>query len=741
MAKEAHEFTVTGHAHGMSKLGLETGCAFSLHSGTQGDKLTVKSITIPRVEALPSYCPWITYCLRVRERRGGNVYDVLHIRTCEARLPVQKKDLIAFLLHLKQTQCEDVEGLRVYGKWLRRTLHELPTTFDELDSVRDAVREDDLLCDRIVTMLEPCMRGPAYMHLLHYFGDAFLAPLSPSQLLGLQVLVQTMPHIFCFWDIAVRMLPDTVHALPLSYAFLCEEHLLAPHHTPTYYRSLYPLWTINRLWEAYEREKIVPVRERAVLEHALRFVLQADKHFYSFGDTSFAYRAFVHAEVLSDDELKHALEFLCGDAPLFVRSRTHATTHADVWVSKVENVLEEIDFVRALRTHVRDVCLIHCTYYHDAFVREFLAWIEQQQLLQHQSRALLLSANACTASYLKEKTGLSVFSMDDAERILEKVKHTMKARGEHIEHIVIDRAHKISISHLLAILRLLEAPGNVNIYLFGDLSEAPVHAHRGGGCLMRDLAQCGYVVTRWTEWNVNDPMMRIYKDLEQRTLARLQVFHFAKRKDLEDKLDALKRQIKRKRKNTKSSPTQEAERKCLFPIFCSTEADREQLLRITFAKQQLLYEKKSFYLGEQVHILERDVIGSLESASYMGMDASGSPCVRVPLHGKEPLDTRKGEYFFTVGGQEYSTQEYTVQHADVMVVSKFCGIPRPHGLFVVGKSTKRNDLLSVVKYCTQSLHIFVLPGVQFQVVDNHADVPRHTGLVSVWRAGISVKEC
>ena len=724
----ARAHTVVGHPYGMSKLGLEAGCDFILQRprGGGGPTASVTSITIPRIEALPSYCPWITYELRVCARPGGNVYDVLDVQHIEARHPVRKKDVIAFLLDVKQT-----EKPRVYATWLRRTLRALPEDIDTLDAVHHAVEDDDLLRDRIVRILAPCFRGPAYMHLLYYFGDAFLAPLSTSQLATLQFLVQTTPHIFCFWDLAVRRVPDMACPLPLSYAFLCEDIVLAPADAPTYYRARYPGWSLNRLWEAYAREQLTPVGDRVVLAHALHFGLQADKHFYSFGDTSFSYGAFVRAPGRSEDELKRALDFLCTRVHLFVHTRARAVvaTYADLWVSKTQRAFEEITLVRTLATHVQNVHLIHCPYYHDAFVRNFCAWIEQHQLLQHQSTTLLLSANAGTAKYLKEKTGLSIFSVEEAASLLEEAKRPMRQCGEHIRHVVIDRAHKIGAQHLLAILRPLQAKGNISLHLVGDLTEAPVHAHRGGGALMHDLAQCGYPITRWTSWPPDDPMLPIYHDLERRTLARVQVFHFEKRKDLEDKLDVLKRQIKQKRKNT---PVH-AERKNLFPIFCSSEADREELLHITFAKQQLPYAKKLLYIGEEVHLLELDVMGTLERAVHMRMDAAGVPGVRTPVHGKGPVDLRCGEYLLTVGGREYSTQDYTVQHADVMVMSKFCGVPRAHALFVVGTSTRRSELVSAVKYCTHSLHIFVLPGVQFQGVDHRRDTARRTGLVAKWQ--------
>ena len=138
-------------------------------------------------------------------------------------------------------------------------------------------------------------------------------------------------------------------------------------------------------------------------------------------------------------------------------------------------------------------------------------------------------------------------------------------------------------------------------------------------------------------------------------------------------------------------------------IFCSTENDRDRIL-----KGIGITDKKIFYIGDRIHILDIDLIGIINSARIK---------VNEELDKKEKIDLNTQKYQLMIEDQHINTDSYNIHRADISIFSKYAGIPFENVIFIISKSTVLTDLKSAIKYALKSIQFLFFPDSHNTFVD------------------------
>lgn len=612
---------------------------------------------LPRSCALPSYSPWIEYDLSLQARPGGSICDVTEVFSAR-KLPVEKDDLID---HMVARELSIIEDKKLYRTSLKRLMKNVPETIEGLDDVEDTV-ELSRVSKIVFAIGKEWDREQAFFDLLPIFPAGFLNRFSPSQILIIAELWKVRPQVFCFWDKALDILAECGFlrrnlSMHPKWPCVAGDDLSASDDAPAKFSSAYPILSANVLI----KKKRLPVRS-AVLREAISIYVQSRRFFYSRGQTCFFVPKDTSVEAVSFLLKERILRCAWGD---FGKQRLLAT-HKDELV--------EVRLALTLSSRVKLVRLINCPYYNAEYGRRFAEWYEKQDWDQ----CALMSANSSSAAYMGSLTGF-------------KFSYGNKAGASRI--IVFDRAHKISPSRLLEVLSKSTCKDLLELHLFGDSADHGVNCFKGGGRLFRDLEKSArFDVESWSEWDSKDPLRLAYSSLEALAFADLSIYNA---KD-DDQFGAI---ITGKCKTKKQTKRERI-------IFCSTEADRKRVVQ-HIVRIMDRTPRSDLYVGQRMQVMETDRVGEITK----GWELAANGERIKELQRKDPIEPWRRKYDLLIDDDKIvNTERQTVERADVCISWKYAGRPFDEGIFVVGKSTTKKDLLGAVKYCLKKMSFVFIDG-------------------------------
>lgn len=671
-------FIADGHVEGPSCGSLQDGAKFVI-TKTYGDR-PEKFVTISKLDALPSYCPWILYKVKLKKPEKGSVYSVIYVDSCRGR-HVYKKDVKDHLVGVRKMDEKKVkDGMR-----------RLDSQIESLEHV-DRDVDDEKLRKEIKKLVEPAFKREIYYEMLRYFSATFLSKFTDEQLAAIALVVVHAPYTFCFWTHARRILKsikgaDGKQLFPApsegsdpllvdeSYAYALKKTLLERDDRSVRYSSRYPMWSLNsadRGCTQWPNDEMIGCID-TTLKAALTIYLEMDNGLYSHGHTCYnlkdAKRTIPHA--------KEGIEFLLREG---IATYTMGDAGKRETITKHHFELIEIGIAKHMQSKFKSVRTIDCSFYGSSYVKLFLEWIRAPANVGGATidRILFVSANAMTTSYMKGATGLDFVSCDDITE-----KHFEKKTC-----LVIDKLQKISVIFFMDLMRM--AREGMTLCAFGDHTDYMSNSRRGGGDVAGPLF-ARFPPARWHRWESSDPMRKTYECLVNQDgiiLTGIHITPLDKPKPLLDHLKAL------------SDETGDVNS---YNIFCSNEEDKEEIMGILCRKiggADCKYNRNCFMMGQKVHVVEDDYCGILT-----GVSDESRP--KVPLNSKD-INLQRGRYVLDIGGKKYSSGTKTFRHADVHVVTRFHGAPAPHGIFYITGKTSRRHIWCAAKYCTADLKLFII---------------------------------
>ena len=530
-------------------------------------------LTVEKFGSLPSYCPWIEYDLLVVLPRGrGSTYKVTRVLDCRKR-KIQKKELVDYLCHVRGSDDEDAAARD--KKRFSKRLRTVPKVIDDFEEdVRQNMENEDLdardldddLDHRIEKILEPATKGPIFTCLLRYFGSGLLLRFDDLQLTFFLFLAKKSPQVFVFWDSllnltkkakirkkrifgpaqvrALEMHPK--YALPVKFGGRKEEILTCSDSQPINYSVKFPVWSVKKLRYAVQ-DLGTDVGEDVQswirnMKDTADLYLRMESNFYSFGNTRFRPdRLFPQPFIVKKENLEMIYRYdLLTDAEVETAVGTTTTTTTTTIAGDDNDSTEsngiinvrlmkrsvdrtETKLARLIKFNSSGIRIFSCPRYDDWYFEKLLDFILKSQDSSRSStnpesdwanETLLCSASSSTASYVNQKTGLSVLSVEDWTHRLRALfdspgsdPNFLSEQFSRVKKILIDRAHKISPLHLSDLMSVvIKGTKNpetcVELILVGDLEEYPPKSTRGGGNLLVDIARSApYAVTYWREWD------------------------------------------------------------------------------------------------------------------------------------------------------------------------------------------------------------------------------------------------
>jgi hypothetical protein len=281
----------------------------------------------------------------------------------------------------------------------------------------------------------------------------------------------------------------------------------------------------------------------------------------------------------------------------------------------------------------------------------------------------LLAANRTWANELTSLTGSKVLALDD---------YSADTPAGNVA--IVDMTHRARTQDL-AKLRFS------TLILIGDLNDCTAHYWRGGGRVFHDLYDWRCSIERWdsTEW--------VLSPYHTAMLTR-SIHSYPKKIVLSTNKDCAsnsKRFAKMRRADAS---------RCVR--FCSSEYDRDIVLQ-DLAPQTLNVGK-----GTYIHVLDTD-----EKDHITSMIHNGSQLLRK----KDKLEKgRDNAKLCLAEGSTVDLRVETIDTTDICIASRYPGPIMDIGIFYVGKHTKLEEILGIMKFCRERIELAILPDADISKV-------------------------
>jgi len=431
---------VEGCAYGLNKGHSDGAYNFKITRKIECEPKAPKIIPIPCYSALPTYCPWINFRVKVKppERGQSTIYRIVEVVGC-SYITVKKIHVKEYLLNqYKMTQTNDEK----FKKQLKAAFFRVPAEITCRADISEKM-EDEYIKKITLDILSPRFRGTAIMSLLPYFSYHFLSNFDERQALVLLYIAVQQPHLFCFWDKLVSILTQVhLHEEPLfpnknfeldvdlNYIYWFLEQMDSTESYPVY-SAAYPVWNIQMLKKAVrDFSRWNPdTYDFEVISVAVKIYLQYYKEKNSFKNTiiSIQQTNFNAPKEVVDK----SIQFLQTNKILFTQAaicqlfpNTDMDSSHNTIVDPTTTALE-LEFVCLLKDKLKAVSVYNCLDYGEEFVECFNGLVTDEFIKKNKLHHLVfLTANKNSAKYMTDETG---FEFQTIYRHVKNEKNAAKA--------------------------------------------------------------------------------------------------------------------------------------------------------------------------------------------------------------------------------------------------------------------------------------------------------------------------
>jgi len=751
-------FTVSGFVYGVNKNTLENCCNFKVQEIIiKGPKRIPKIFPIIKIRALPSYCPWIMYKVVVRPPETGSIYTIVEVLQCSFRA-VDKAELKKFLVFQYSATSNDVQAFK----------KRVSKAFRKVTNVIHGPEALDVIHDKYINMVarnvtKPRFGGVVLLSLLPYFSYTFLASFNERQLVGLLCIVMYNPYMFCFWDMFVStalcfkdgnvsVFTNREGELDIDNGYINRTmDKITQTSVVVVYDPNYPNWSVatyQKVIRDFKRWDINSIDFETVTLALLIYLKYQEKKLYSKNSTMTidSIKDSLSNFTNLESRIESAVDYLTKQKILVSTKTLYSLflsptcqnqlalmpTSDRVLTEPIIGVLE-FDFLHLLNYKKIRLQLYSSGEYTSEYIYGFKNFAQTEGLSDAKfTHTIWLSSNSICARYMRNETG---FQFEAIGQYVTKQKYyiqqqSLKKKGstgninakiKSIRYVVIDRIHKCGLLEVKELVRLLAS--NVTIYMFGDLEEYGPNHKKDTHHLLYEL-QGFNVQTLPNSYTITN-ITRIRDDIQHNRLNSKYVENLHKPKDLTElikNIENLGNDKKKKKKSSVTSKADEENNNRSYQLLCSNQDDANIINIILSKRTGGDYKRGEYALWDKVHIQEDGMIGRLENV--WRVDAQGNR-KSIITNLKEKINLFRGYYQFTLyqDTRVYSTNKCTLDHADIIPLSKFAGAPSDYIIFVVGKKTSFNDINIATKYARKDFKLMLLQDTNIgQILSKRIDI-------------------
>lgn len=727
---------VIGYCRGANTAG---GVDFYVVKGSKVCAYTIPYCRGGMPGALPYEQPSVFYEVLLAPPHEDSYARVLRIFTCKRRVSILERDeLVAHLQRGVQAPPENFDLRKVIKDKCEAALPETITSASDYSEARFGKQK--WLSSRVEETVRAALLSDTsgFFGLLRYFPGEWLLRFSETQQQAMFLLLRQCPPAFLFWERAVRWLSQTelfdegaLRELRMRDRWTRwvtfkgnRQQLMGDTGSHLQFDAAVPMLSLGKLRFVCEdlhgagspwRDLVSPA-----LRQALLLYLEGELNFARRGSTLLATTPLYErsqgelALQLQHEHKAEARRLLCDHAPW---SPLRPAVGSPAGLQRPDRMAQELRLVQAMRSCVRRLRIVVSGLYDSLYAKRL-----HEEVLggtSSQRRRLVVTANTSYLHWLRRMSQGTDVMLYTLEAVLEANRNIPAApqppggssEGEP-SLLVVDRAHKFSSEQLAALLECCQRMGGgVELVLMGDLMEHPCSPLRGGGQLLADFCLAfPFAVEEWEPANEHTTPARRLRLLTPAELDGARLYNDV-RSDNTSGLNITPydptenqswHQIIKQRTETQKRLVKQNLQPQTVQIFCTSDYGRMKLLD-KLAKVTPATMDYSFTIKSRVHLVEPDEWGTIEHAAQYSGGYRGTW-----QQGKK-MDLRHDIYQVKVNGKVYDTQSTTLEHTDVVVLSRYTGPQVGYGMIFLDdvRFCSSVDLLGMLKYCVHGVRVYV----------------------------------
>jgi hypothetical protein len=762
---------VIGRAYGPCKsttersVTFEVSAMFEYNESRDPIEQNVASIPLSPDTSLPSYNPFIKYELIVKRRDMGPLYDVQEvISVSRLHSTLTLKILREYYYDMKDGAKQD--KTHVFRIWVNRTTSKIPKTIEKLDDIQDNVQEEKMRT-WITGLTKILFKPKSYYVLLKYFHEAFLNLFNDRELLIIHRLVVNKPYIFCFRSLMWRILNDIrvstggggeerlfghdpkepemprwarLADLSRYYCFdKSKERLLSlsnelgesssatkPNNNTsatTFYSIKHYTWSINTLSSALIYDSAEGLIEENESHFDLDLYMRSLEYYLSCEEKRLFFGRTTNLCPKDEDVRRFLIE------NRIMRSWTNPNRNADSQLEFTypERDTKELTLMNLLRNRVKNIDLIECHQYNQNYITRLTEVITKFHKQEQKADCMcLVTVGEDMAMELTDRTSYKFFGAWEFTQFKDESNDLSKAFREKDPIVLIDRAHKLTTDQLLDILERMIVDWDTDNYvlkrllLVGDTAE-----HQNGipivGCGSPYLDLWHYsTFVRKISWNraANTVADMLCDGIMERDQSKLNIVTVDDISSIPEKIKKWTTAIKnnkKKEKSTTATPDKkknsiEKKNELRCHIFVSTQGDRDKVMKVLKKYEGKEYERYFFQVNDYVNVLDMGWLGQIRRITEMRQRTKDSSVISESHINQFVCKMNIATPHRDI---ELRTDEHSIVHQNVDVISQYLGTHVDYAIFYVGDSTKEIDLVSAAKYIRKEMQIFIPANYNF----------------------------
>ena len=737
--------------------------------------------------SLPTESPIIEYTLQVRQRPCSQSFEILKIVNAKPRFgSISKEFIVDYYTTIFTLQ---------HSQQFQTCMRYLPSQNITIKDIETYV-DEPIWANRFKKLVQIAHKPQQFFDLLKYFSSTVLCKLTAGQLRYVKDLLHTQPYVFCFRTLLEKMLqfpgapfpkrdgaqrwkvvsqyalarPDLMYTDRMSFKDLltwwCPRNdelsivVESEEFTPSYFNPRHPLLPFHLLVSDFDSSHWPLQFDMVFFKMAMSVYLELEGKRYKTGSSI----------IRLPDIKSQVKEILIDQLGILVEPET------DHYMLEEDYYLEQL-FALVYTAFVEETECYESEWYNRAYCRQLAEWIKKRPELKNAafythsySWGRYLSTHSQLDFSCLVRHSLPLHERAKIQLLAENRRKKMTATNQNntspVHYIVMEHVHKFSTENFLCLLLdaiafLVENHGatheqiRLKLVLIGDPEDLPVYHMIGQGNLWKGLSDAFPVKKLNFAPGVSKDMLKLKSSLNDQVSKGIRIVSKELMTSLSKEILALKRTLNNPKKtNLRETVEKEdnpeienmsakaitASKRKTNQILCSGKAEQRVLSDVLSESRTGKYDENTLSVGNRVGVLETGSEGIIKKTPRLEPDLS-----KTFLGKSTSAELHFGTYKCQICpcalsarcscNNYYTSTNFTIYQNCVDMVQRRQGIPTNYVIFYVSANTYRSHLLSALKYCFDSFHIFVLLETPFTNIykkEMIKETPRKTTLASAF---------
>jgi hypothetical protein len=693
------------------------------------DEVTLAEyIPLQKNTSLPSYSSFLKYTIQIFKEPEELVYKVCKIiRIGKLEEFIYKPKLMAIMFEGKTNEQKEI---------LKKTMLKVPAKItNEILHLQSCIKSKKVFA-WVKSLTHMFFKSTIMYELMKYFPYVFLSQFNDIELKYIKGYMTLKPFAFCFPAMVKRDLKcisyppiqttptpiilSPITGLPVkklteSKTILFNQPISIYDNTDKRFHNTgdvywkhkedkdsihmtmsYPYWN-GQLFECfcmdYQQEIGGTQITRADIFSIIQIYMFLENRYYSYGiyECSLDYLSSKLSKPIED--IKIFVEFLIETNILsrYIINQLELSTSEPIVFKNIVELDDQIfNFFKDICT---EIYFLSTSYY----CIEYFQTI--QKLHSQYNIGLVITHSVFSQKYIREEIGLNTILWNQLQSSREKI------GKESLRSVMIEGIHKIDLNilvYICNILRGMAVKDDFKIILIGDNNEYSSFSK----CFT-----CNYVLeSLCSSFKVDSDMIRKQINNPNEIISGIDNLL---EESMTDLIIENIQDIKTVSKCCKLSKIEKKEKKTL-QLFCSTEFDKDTLLKDLCVNEKQYGGPNRFSIGDKIQCIEDGWCGEIktaqifqESGIWKNIDAKEFIYIQRAPHKLEVM-------FDKLEIQTIFTRRKTIRHLLFETARGYSGIRVDRGIFYLTSSSTIQDVLSCIKYCKSQFKILVPKDITLQ---------------------------